>query len=420
MKTAILLIALIAPISNAAEPLRIGAAGGVAGSVSAAAPGAAARAVASGAQIFHKDAVSTDAKGRLQVMLLDETIFTIGPDSRIVLDEFVYDPFTSVGKVTAEVTKGVFRFVSGKTARRSPEGLKVKLPVGTLGIRGTIAGGKVSGDSALIALLGPGQDNNADERPGAVSVENAGTTVVLDQAGFGTRIAGPNDPPTPPFPLTPELLAELSAAPPAKDSSEAPVEGEGSASEESGQETAAGGVGAGESVALDEDESSLAETSSFAAQSLALGGAFSWNDLRSALQSGTAVFSGNGNYTCSGSGPCSSGGAGTFALHFNVDWGARTLGGSTNASHFAMVSGPLCVSAETPQSQIPLISFAALSGEAKLTQGTDFSGTNSNFDGSSFVFKDGHTVAGTLQFNNGADTGSGSVTSTCASGTCPP
>jgi hypothetical protein len=415
---ALILLALLTSPTDAQT--RIGAAGGVQGRVSAAAPGAAARGLLSGANVFHKDAVTTDAQGRLQVLLLDETVFTVGPDSQITLDEFVYDPFTDAGKVTAQVTKGVFRFVTGKVARKKPEGMKVKLPVGTIGIRGTIAGGRVEGDgSALIALLGPGPDNNADERPGGMTVSNAGQSVDIDEPGYATRIAGPDSPPSPPFPLTPEMLASLNAAPEPSGEDAGSGGGSGSAAEESGQDTAVGGESAAFKAETDEDEAGLAETSSFASQSLGTGGAFSWDDLRNSLASGSAFYNGQGNYTCSGSGSCSSPGSGTFALHFNVDFGARTLGGGGSSSHFAFVSGPLLISAELPGSNIPVISFASLTGDAKLTQGTDYVGSDTNFNGSSFKFTDAKTVSGQLVYSDVDDSATGSVTTVCSSG-CPP
>ena len=106
--------------SPAASLIRIGAAAAVHGLVQAAAPGAVGRVISSGKPVYLNDHVTTDADGRLQVMLLDETIFTLGPNSDMVLDEFVYDPATSAGKVTARVAKGVFRFVTGKVARQAP------------------------------------------------------------------------------------------------------------------------------------------------------------------------------------------------------------------------------------------------------------------------------------------------------------
>ncbi|TBR26304.1 hypothetical protein EPO15_00425 [bacterium] len=413
-----LLLSAVLAAPAAAQATRIGAAGGVSGRVTAAAPGASERGLASGGAVFFKDAVQTDARGRLQVMLLDETVFTVGPDSKITLDEFVYDPFTDAGKVTAQVTKGVFRFVTGKVARKKPEGMKVKLPVGTIGIRGTIAGGRVEADgSALVALLGPGADNNAGERPGGMTVENAGGSVDIDVPGYATRIAGPDSPPTPPFPLTPELLAQLSASP-EPESGGGSGGGSGSASEESGQDTALGGQSAAAEAGADEEEQSLAETSSFASQSLG-SGAFSWDDLRNSLASGSAFYTGNGTYSCSGTGSCSSPSGGTFALHFNVDFGARTIGGGGTSSHFAFVTGPLLISTEIPGSNIPVISFAALTGDAKLTQGTDYVGSDSNFNGSSFKFTDSRHVSGQLVYSDVDDTATGSVTSVCNSG-CPP
>ena len=416
------LAVLLLSVPAAAQTPRIGAAGAVSGRVSAAAPGAAERGLASGGDVFHNDAVQTDARGRLQVMLLDETVFTVGPDSKIVLDEFIYDPFTDAGKVSAQVTKGVFRFVTGKVARKKPDGMKVKLPVGTIGIRGTIAGGRVEPDgSALIALLGPGPDNNSDERPGGLTVSNAGQSVDIDVPGYATRITAPDQPPSPPFPLTPEMLASISAAPePAAGGGDAGG-GSGSASEESGQDTAVGGENSAAKSDAAEEEQSLAETSSLASQTLAFGGAFSWDDLRNSLASGSAFYNGVGNYSCSGTGSCSSPGSGTFALHFNVDWGARTLGGpSPSTSHFAFVTGPLLISAEIPASNIPAVSFASLTGDAKLTQGVDFTGSDPNFNGSSFKFTDAKTVSGTLQYSDVDDTATGSVTTICQSGSCPP
>src|SRR5579863_10411708 len=119
---------------------RIGAAGAVAGSVRAAAPseGAVGRVIGSGQPLYLNDAVTTDAQGRLQVLLLDETVFTIGPNSSMVLDKFVYDPATNNGNLSARILKGIFRFVTGKIARKKPSEMEVRMPVGVIGIRGTM------------------------------------------------------------------------------------------------------------------------------------------------------------------------------------------------------------------------------------------------------------------------------------------
>jgi hypothetical protein len=151
-------------------------------------------------------------------MLMDETIFTIGPDAALIIDEFVYDPETSAGKVTASVLKGAFRFVSGRVAKDEPRNMSVKTPVRTIGIRGTSAAGRVipadpndpnSEISAEIVLLGPGVDNNANERAGRIIVSNADTSVEISRSGFGTNIAGIDAPPTIPVRFDPGVVSGL-------------------------------------------------------------------------------------------------------------------------------------------------------------------------------------------------------------------
>ncbi len=78
-----------------------------------------------------------------QILLLDETVFTIGPNSTIIIDKFVYDPKSQKGEIKASITQGVFRYVSGKIAAKNPDSVKVKLPTASIGFRGTIVGGSV-------------------------------------------------------------------------------------------------------------------------------------------------------------------------------------------------------------------------------------------------------------------------------------
>jgi hypothetical protein len=93
--------------------------------------------ITSGTPVFLNTHIITEGDGHFQVLLLDETVFTLGPNSDMVLDEFVYDPNTNLGKVTASIAKGTFRFVTGKMSHKDPAASKVKLPVMVVGIRGT-------------------------------------------------------------------------------------------------------------------------------------------------------------------------------------------------------------------------------------------------------------------------------------------
>ncbi|MBI4423488.1 MAG: FecR domain-containing protein [Elusimicrobia bacterium] len=203
-----------ADATSGAPPLsRIGTAGAVSGTVFAEAPEQAiGRVINSGKPLFLNDHVTTDAHGRLQVLLLDETVFTLGPSSDLVLDEFVYDPKRPAeGKVAARIVNGSFRFVTGAVARAKPSNMKVRLPVGSIGIRGTIVAGRVESGRSTVVLLGPGANNNAGEREGRIVVEASGRSVEISRPGFGTVIEG-QAPPTPPAPVPPSQIRALNAA----------------------------------------------------------------------------------------------------------------------------------------------------------------------------------------------------------------
>jgi hypothetical protein len=182
----------------AADATQVGVVAAVHGTVRVARPPAEGRAVASGEPLFLGDAVTTEDDGQLQILLLDETVFTIGPRSAVVIDEFVYDPATDAGKISAQILKGVFRFVTGRIAHKNPEQMKVRLPAGLIGVRGTCVSGRVEGERSTVALIGPG----------SITVENAAQHVEVSRTGFGTVIGGMEAPPAPPAFVPPaEMVA---------------------------------------------------------------------------------------------------------------------------------------------------------------------------------------------------------------------
>ena len=166
------------------------------------------RQVVSGEPILLQDAIRSGARSGMQILLLDETVFTIGPESELVIDEFVYDPSSNAGKLGARVTKGVFRFISGKIAHENPEDMELKLPSGTLGVRGTMVAGRVdeAQKSSRLVLLGEGPENDTGAPVGAFEACNAGKCVRINRPGYGTIIDGPNSPPVRPFQFTPDEI----------------------------------------------------------------------------------------------------------------------------------------------------------------------------------------------------------------------
>ena len=163
--------------------------------------------VESGMPVYLGDRITTSPNAGMQILLLDETVFTIGPNSDIAIDEFVYDPVTGNGRIVADMARGVMRFVTGKIPLNNPASMDINLPVGSIGIRGTIGLIRsVSAEQAnqimpgtfdtsspdganqqifMAVNQGPGLSrNDTTSRPGAFAVS--------DQTGNSENITGEN------------------------------------------------------------------------------------------------------------------------------------------------------------------------------------------------------------------------------------
>ena len=174
-------------------PMQAGVAAAVKGEVKAVTPPEkAAHPLKSGDPVFMGDKIETGADGQLQILRLDQTVFTLGPSSGIVMDEFMYDPANDNGKVKASMLKGIFRVVSGKVAHKKPENMSVDLPAGSIGFRGTNVAGIIDGKRSMIVLLGP-------VGAGRIYVTNIVNGEVvgvdIDQAGKATIVEGANSAP---------------------------------------------------------------------------------------------------------------------------------------------------------------------------------------------------------------------------------
>ncbi|MEO0428657.1 MAG: FecR family protein [Pseudomonadota bacterium] len=196
--------------------------------------------VQSGNEIFLEDRIVTGEGSRMQVLLLDETTLTIGPNSDLVIDRFVYDPETGSGEIAAEMATGFLRYLSGQVASEAPENVRINTPAASMGIRGTalfVAQSPDDPDTFFCGVLGPGLDNNAFARRGACRVENEFGVTDVRRAGFGafvTRGSAPREP----IPFPEELLEQLHVA----------LRPGGNVIGASGG-SGAGGVGVGESTA---------------------------------------------------------------------------------------------------------------------------------------------------------------------------
>lgn len=131
--------------------------------------------VSSGMELLKGDAIITHAKSRVQVMLNDDTVVTIGQNSSFGFEDFVFDG-TKKSKIAMRATRGFFRSVTGKLGKIAPERFKVKTASATIGIRGTDFSGNIIGDAQTFVCYS-----------GAISVAFDGAINTID-AGMVMQI----------------------------------------------------------------------------------------------------------------------------------------------------------------------------------------------------------------------------------------
>ncbi len=81
--------------------------------------------------------LKTGQPGSMGIMLKDNTSLSVGPDTELVMDEYLYAPGKDDLRLTVNFMKGSLNYVSGIIAKLKPEAISIKTPTGMIGVRGT-------------------------------------------------------------------------------------------------------------------------------------------------------------------------------------------------------------------------------------------------------------------------------------------
>lgn len=139
----------------------------------------------------------------------DDTRVRITENSRLLIDDFVFDPKKSdAGKLAIKAAMGTIRYTSGQIAKNNPQQVNVKTPTASIAVRGTDFTMTVDeAGQSLVVLVPSCKDEKEikqfelDEqrcRVGKIEVTTAAGTVELDKAFEATYVTSINMPPTPP------------------------------------------------------------------------------------------------------------------------------------------------------------------------------------------------------------------------------
>ena len=138
------------------------------------------------------------ANGTMRIDFIDETRVELTEQSRLVIDEFVYDPANDIGSLSIKASLGTVRYASGQIAKKYKQNVKISTPSATIGVRGTdfiMVVDEMGG--SMITLL-PSCDTTGMCYTGEITVETDAGMVILNQAFQATATVHGMRKPTPP------------------------------------------------------------------------------------------------------------------------------------------------------------------------------------------------------------------------------
>jgi hypothetical protein len=99
-----------------------------------------------GETIFLNDILRTGPDSSIGVVFKDDTLVSLGPDSRLAITKFLFSPAENKLSLVVRMFKGTLVYLSGIIAKLSPDAVRVETPVASIGVRGTKFAVKVEGN----------------------------------------------------------------------------------------------------------------------------------------------------------------------------------------------------------------------------------------------------------------------------------
>lgn len=148
------------------------------------------------ASVEMNDTVST-AKSKTQITFQDNTTVRLTEHSKVVIDDFVYDPKKGTGKLAINMAMGTARYASGQIAKNNPQQVAIKTPTASIAVRGTDFSATVDELGRSLIILLP-SCNSQGCVTGAIEVSNLAGVVLLDVPYQATLVSSTNTPPSQP------------------------------------------------------------------------------------------------------------------------------------------------------------------------------------------------------------------------------
>jgi len=168
-------------------------------------------------EIESMDAVAVGSKSQVGITFKDNTRVKITENSRLVIDDFVFDSKKSdAGKLGMKVALGTVRYASGQVSKNNPQNVNIKTPTASIAVRGTDFAMTVDEVGRSLVVLLPSCDdptklNNYQIQGncvvGAIDVITDAGMVSLNQAYTATYVTDAQQPPLPPVAVDPVAVS---------------------------------------------------------------------------------------------------------------------------------------------------------------------------------------------------------------------
>tara|TARA_B100000780_G_scaffold64648_1_gene42343 strand:- start:5738 stop:6844 length:1107 start_codon:yes stop_codon:yes gene_type:complete len=137
--------------------------------------------------ILSYDTVKT-GDGKVGIKFIDDTRVDVTEHSKLIIDEFVYDPNTKTGSLSLKASLGTIRYASGQIAKNSKQNVKISTPTATIAVRGTDFAMTVNEIGGSTIVLLPSCDGNGNCYVGEIEVQTDAGFVIMNQAFQATQV----------------------------------------------------------------------------------------------------------------------------------------------------------------------------------------------------------------------------------------
>jgi hypothetical protein len=163
-----------------------------------------------GVGVEMNDSIKTQ-QGKVGITFEDDTRVQVSENSKLVIDDFVYDSKSKSGKLGAKIALGTVRYASGQIAKNNPQNVALTTPTATIAVRGTDFTASVDEVGASIIILLPScpddrktrtvRDIEMNCKTGEISVTTDAGVTILNQPFQATKVNSRSQIPSKPVTL---------------------------------------------------------------------------------------------------------------------------------------------------------------------------------------------------------------------------